>query len=52
MTVVERPVAMTVEVLTFEGLYRRLQQPLSRFVLNSVRDPQDAEDICPEVWAG
>lgn len=27
-----------------------LQRPLARFVLNSVRDQQDAEDICQDVW--
>lgn len=50
MTVVQRPVLSPVEVLTFEGLYRDLQRPLARFVLNSVHDAQDAEDICQEVW--
>lgn len=35
---------------TFERLYRRYARSVYNLVLRSVRDPQDAEDLCQEVW--
>jgi len=54
MTTVSTPVRddpQTAEALTFEDLYRDCAQSLYNFVLRSVRNPEDAHDICQEVWA-
>ncbi|HEY8491255.1 MAG TPA: sigma-70 family RNA polymerase sigma factor [Dehalococcoidia bacterium] len=34
----------------FEDLYRRYARSVYNLVLRSVRDPQEAEDLCQEVW--
>jgi RNA polymerase sigma-70 factor (ECF subfamily) len=41
----------TAETLNFDSLYRDCSRQIFNFVLRSARAPQDAEDICQEVWA-
>jgi len=43
--------AYTAETLDFDGLYSDCSRQIFNFVLRSARAPQDAEDICQEIWA-